>query len=135
MKINETKKPAAGLADLSGYDLSSPAGLSEALMEMADNKKGRDITRIDLTRRQAPCDYFVIATVTSSTAVKALYEYIDASLENAGIFRLHLDADSKWIAIDYGSVIAHIMTAETREFYDIERLWADGGNLKSFTEK
>ncbi len=42
------------------------------------------------------------------------------------------DTDREWIALDYGSVIVHIFTDQTREFYNIERLWADGGNIKRY---
>ncbi|MDR0425989.1 MAG: ribosome silencing factor [Clostridiales bacterium] len=132
--MDTTDAKSARLADLSAYDLQNPRDLSRAVAAMFDAKKGRDISIIDLAGKTAIADYFVIVSCNSTVAVKALYEYMEESLSRCGIRALHTDADKKWIAVDYGSVIVHIFYEELREFYRIERLWADGTNLKHFNE-
>ena len=74
-------------------------------------------------------DYFVIASAYSSTAVKALADAVEEELDKVGVHPLHRDADQKWIALDYGSVIVHVFYKELRDFYNLERLWADGDNV------
>ena len=76
-------------------------------------------------------DYFVIATGTSSTQVKSLSDYVETELKEQGIQPLHQEgyASSSWVLLDYGDVVVHIFTEQTRGFYDLERLWKDGAQL------
>ncbi len=92
--------------------------------------KAHDIDIIDLSGKTIVADYFVIASATSTTQVKALMGYAEDKLTKAfGIDPIRRDVDSEWIALDYGGVIVHIFTDKTREFYNIERLWSDGANV------
>ena len=112
-------------------DVSTPDKLADAVAQFLGEKKGRDITVIDISARSIIADYFVIASATSTTQVKALADYVDEKLSvGFGIEPLHRDSDKKWIAIDYGSVIVHIFYEEMREFYQLERLWSDGTNTR-----
>ena len=114
--------------DITKYDVKSPKGLSEAIAAILDNKKGKKITTIDLSDKTVVADYFVIDSAYSSTAVKALADAIEEELDKAGVYPLHRDVDQKWVALDYGSVIVHLFYKETRDFYNLERLWSDGDN-------
>ncbi len=120
--------------DLSKFNLTEPSELATAIATLLDEKKGKDVTTIDLTGKTIVADYFVIASVFSTTAVKALADYVEDELSKTGLEPLHRDADAKWIALDYGSVIVHVFYKELRDFYQIERLWADGENIKKFIE-
>lgn len=122
-------------ADLSKFNLSDSAGLADAVAYLLDLKKGKNIVTIDLSGKTIVADYFVIASAYSSTAVKALADYVEDELSKRGLEPIHRDVDAKWIALDYGSVILHVFYKELREFYDIERLWAEGDNIKRFIEK
>mgnify|MGYP000627791972 CR=1 FL=1 len=114
-------------------DVSTPALLAEAVARFLDEKKGRDISIIDISGRSIIADYFVIASATSTTQVRALADYVDEKLSKEfGLEPLHRDSDKKWIAVDYGSVIVHIFYEEMREFYQLERLWSDGSNIRNF---
>lgn len=121
--------------DITKYDVRSPKGLSEAITAILDNKKGKKITTIDLSDKTVVADYFVIASAYSSTAVKALADAIEEELDKAGVYPLHRDVDQKWIALDYGSVIVHVFYKETRDFYNLERLWSDGDNAVTIGEE
>ena len=110
---------------------NNPDCLANLIAGYLDEKRGRDVTLIDLTDKTIIADYFVIASVFSSTAVRALTDYVDEKLSKEfGIEPLRRDLDPKWAAIDYGSVILHIQVQETRDFYNLERLWSDGTNVK-----
>lgn len=115
--------------DITKYDVISPKGLSETIAAVLDNKKGKQVTTIDLSDKTVVADYFVIASAYSSTAVKALADAVEEELDKVGVHPLHRDADQKWIALDYGSVIVHVFYKELRDFYNLERLWADGDNV------
>ena len=102
--------------------------LMENIVKVLDSKKAKDIraTRIgDLTILG---EYFVIATGTSSTQVKMLADEVDYQLGEKGVqpHRVEGYHSENWIILDYTDVIVHIFHEDTREFYDLERLWADG---------
>ena len=79
-------------------------------------------------------DYFVIASARSTQAVHSLYEDLSDKLNEEGISFRRNDGvrESRWIVLDYASVIVHIFYQEVREHYNLERLWADGTNLVPF---
>ena len=76
-------------------------------------------------------DLRVIATGTSSTQVKSLADYVETELKEQGVEPLRQEgyASSTWVLMDYGDVVVHIFTQQTRGFYDLERLWKDGAQL------
>lgn len=115
---------------LSDYELTKSEGLANAIAALLDEKKGKKVDIISVGDKTALTDYFVVASAYSSTAVKSLADYVEEELEKVGISPLHKDVDSKWIALDYAGVIVHIFYDETRDFYQIERLWVDGDNVK-----
>ncbi len=116
--------------NLSDYELTKSEGLANAIAALLDEKKGKKVDIISVDDKTALTDYFVVASAYSSTAVKSLADYVEEELEKVGISPLHKDVDSKWIALDYAGVIVHIFYDETRDFYQIERLWTDGDNVK-----
>ena len=120
--------------DLTKYDLTKPQDLSEAIAQILSLHKGKDVTVIEVGEKTIIADYFVIASAFSSTAVKALADNVEDELSKAGLEPLHRDADGKWVALDYGSVILHVFYKELREFYDIERLWTDGSNIRKIED-
>jgi ribosome-associated protein len=97
-----------------------------------DEHKAEDIKVISIRDLTVIADYFVIATGTSSTQVKALADYVDKELGEQGIKPLRVEGytAANWILIDYGSMIVHIFYKETRDFYNLERLWKDGQQLQ-----
>lgn len=111
-------------------DYNDPKVLAEEIGKFLDAKKAKDISIVDIAGKTVIADYFVIASATSTTAVKSLSEYVEEQTEKRGVSPLRKDFDPKWMAMDYGSVIVHIFYAELREFYSIERLWTDGENIK-----
>lgn len=92
-----------------------------------DSKKGKDIDVIGITDLTIIADYFVLATGTSSTQVKALADEVEFKLKEQGIEPHHIEGKSSgWICLDYSSVVVHIFYEEQREYFQLERLWSDG---------
>ena len=79
-------------------------------------------------------DYFVICSGRSAQAVHTLYEEVSDRMAEKGVAFRRNDGvrESRWIVLDYSSVIVHIFHPEEREHYNIERLWADGTNQVEF---
>ncbi len=92
-----------------------------------DSKKGQDIRILKIDDLTVLADYFVIATGTSTTQVKALANEAEAKAQEAGISPLRTEGydSGGWILIDFNAVIVHVFQPSTREFYSLERLWAD----------
>ncbi len=93
-----------------------------------DEKKGVDIRLIGITDISTLADYFLICTANSNTHVKALCDAVEEAMDNAGenIISREGHRSGTWVLLDYGCVVVHVFTEETRAFYDLERLWQDG---------
>ena len=102
--------------------------LAAAIAASLDKHKAEDLRVIGIGELSVIADYFVIATGTSSTQVKMLTDEIDYQLGQMGIEPHKIEGyrSENWIVLDYTDVIVHIFHTETREFYGLERLWADG---------
>ena len=102
--------------------------LMENIVKGLDSKKAKDIRAIRIGDLTILGEYFVIATGTSSTQVKMLADEVDYQLGEKGVqpHRVEGYHSENWIILDYTDVIVHIFHEDTREFYDLERLWADG---------
>ena len=92
-----------------------------------DDKKGRDITIIDIGPKAAFADYMIIASGGTERQVKALCDEVEDKLAENGVFVKHIEGknESGWILMDYGDIIVNLLTAELREKYNIEKVWAD----------
>ena len=92
-----------------------------------DEKKGQDIKLLKIDKVSSLADYFLICTGTSNTHVKTLCDYAEFTLDNLGEPMLGREGHrgNAWELLDYGSVVVHVFTEEAREFYSLERLWAD----------
>ena len=92
-----------------------------------DEKKGLNIKLLKIDKVSSLADYFLICTGTSSTHVKTLCDYAEYTLEQLGEPMLGREGHrgNTWELLDYGSLVVHVFTEEAREFYSLERLWAD----------
>ncbi len=92
-----------------------------------DSKKGMDIKLLKISDVSSLADYFLICTGTSSTHVKTLCDYAEYTLEQLEEPMLGREGHrgNSWELLDFGSIVVHVFTEEAREFYSLERLWAD----------
>ena len=96
--------------------------------EIAYDRKAENIVRIDLKDVAAVSDYFILCTATSEPHIRAIAERIQRGvLEKLKMKPLHVDGspESRWIIVDYGMVMVHIMTEDSRSLYQLEDLWSD----------
>lgn len=90
-----------------------------------DERKAENVVTIDVMGKTSFTDYMVIATGTSARHIKALCGYVSQALKEKGVLPLGTEGEqgSEWVLVDLGDVILHVMTAQTREFYQLEKLW------------
>ena len=95
-----------------------------------DSKRGSDIDVIKVDDLTIITDYFVIATASSNTQLKAIADEVEFKLSEQGIEPHHIEGrTSEWICLDYVGVVVHILYNKQRDFYQIERLWEDGEKI------
>lgn len=97
------------------------------------SKKGMDIVLLDVEGLFVLSDVFVIATGTSNTHVQSLSDYVEERMrEELGSKALRSEgrSEAEWILLDFGDVIVHLFQAAAREFYGLERLWADAEKIE-----
>ena len=96
--------------------------------EIAYDRKAENIIRLDLSEMSAVSDYFILCTATSEPHIRAISERIQRGvLEKLKVKPVHVDGspESRWIIVDFGNLMVHIMTADSRELYQLEELWND----------
>lgn len=93
----------------------------------ASNKKARDVRILNVMHLSPIADYFVVCSGNSTVQVKAIADEIENKMSEKGCELKHKEgySSARWILLDYGDVIVHVFHNEDRDFYDIERLWAD----------
>ena len=96
-----------------------------------DMKKGMDIKLLKINEVSSLADYFIICTGTSNTHVKTLCDHAEYTFEQLGEPMLGREGHrgNTWELLDFGSVVVHVFTEEAREFYALERLWADAKQI------
>ncbi|WP_372775692.1 ribosome silencing factor [Mangrovibacterium sp.] len=103
--------------------------LLNAVIEGIDRKKGLDIVKIDLTKiNHSECNYFIICHGNSNTHVDAIAHSVEETVEEmVGERAWHKDGykNSLWILLDYADIMVHVFQHDSRNFYDLENLWAD----------
>ena len=102
--------------------------IAKAAAQVAMDNRATNVVLLEVSGQTALFDFFVIATGTSRRQLHAISEEIDDVLEKQmGDRRMGREGyeQGSWIVSDYGSVVIHLFDAETREYYDLESLWAD----------
>ena len=102
--------------------------LAEHIALLLDNKKAHDVKILRVTERTVIADYFVIAGGTSSTQVKALADEVEYQIGvNDGIKPVNVEGRGTggWVLLDYENVLVHVFDPKMREFYNLEKLWAE----------
>ena len=101
--------------------------LAREIGKILDSKKATDIKIMDIGGHSSLGDYFVLASASNTTQTKALCDEIEEQLFKKGLEPRRIEGyqSASWILLDYVDVIVHIFYKETREFYSLERLWAD----------
>lgn len=102
--------------------------LKALVVEALEDLKGVDIKILDVRDKTSVTDILVIAGGTSTRQVKALADRVVERAKEAGVkpFGVEGEPDSGWVLVDLGDIVVHVMLPETRDFYNLERLWGQG---------
>ena len=108
--------------------LSDGKTLALTIAEILDKKKAQDIKIINVNRKTVIADYFVIAGGSSRTQVNSLADELEYQLGLSGITPTRVEGrgDGSWVLLDFDSVLVHVFGRDAREFYKLEKLWAEG---------
>ena len=108
-------------------ETATPTDLAAKIADLMLDKHGRDIMVLDLRGVTSVTDYFVLCSCDSDVQVKAVVGHLNDTLRGEGLRPLHIEGQDQlsWVIIDYVNVVAHVFTRPTREYYGLERLWAD----------
>ena len=105
----------------------TPKEIAEAAVRALDAKNAHDLKLLHTTDVTVLADYFVICTAASTTQIKTLADAVEAALEALGETKQHREGyrSGSWVLLDFGCVVVHLFMEEARQFYNLERLWAD----------
>ena len=103
----------------------------QSAVHTLDEHKATDIKVLSVSAITSIADYFVIASGNSANQVRSLADYVEAALAKEDIRPLRTEGyqSGDWITLDYGDVLIHVFRRETRDFYDLERLWVDAADV------
>lgn len=101
--------------------------LARRIVDLAADKKAADIVLLDIHELTTVADYFVICSGASERQLTAIVDGIAEGLREEGVRPIGREGSSSahWLLIDYGAVIVHVMAPPERDFYQLERLWAE----------
>ncbi len=105
--------------------------IAQAAARAADDKKAVDPIVLDLRKTSDVADYMVIVGVESTVQASAIEGAVEEALSDIGVRRLRREghARGRWMVLDYGGMVMHILSAEAREFYRLENLWEDARHV------
>ncbi len=112
---------------LAPIDAGNAKELAEAIAEVLDSKKGRDIKVLHVEDKTVIAEYFVLCTGNSSTQIKALAGEVEYRLGLRGVDAYSVEGrdNNAWLLLDYSNVIVHVFSREAREFYNLDKLYED----------
>ena len=128
------------MTDLETMEIKEPslegatsAELAEAIYDILDNKKAKDLKILHVEKKTVIADYFVICTGNSSTQVKSLADEVEYKTGLRGKAPTNVEGrgNISWIVVDFDNVIVHIFSREAREFYNLDKLYSETTEVKS----
>ena len=110
-----------------GVNSLEPLEVALMAARAAEVRKAIDVMVMEVRDLTVVADYFVLASGRTPTQVKALAEHVEEELARAGVRVGHREGyeRGRWILLDFGDVIVHLMCEQERAFYSLERLWGD----------
>lgn len=104
--------------------------LAQEIAQVLYDKKARDIIALNVSGLTVICDWMVIASGRNANQVKAMADEVDDRMAQRGLTlrRMEGQNEGRWIVMDYGFILVHLFHQEERAYYNLERLWEDGGN-------
>ena len=121
------EKTEVNTQELTPLDPADAKALADAIAEVLDSKKGRDIKVVHVADKTVIAEYFVLCTGNSNTQIKALAGEVEHKIGLRGVDAYGIEGrdNNSWLVLDYSNVIVHIFSRESREFYNLDKLYAD----------
>ncbi|MGE5676231.1 MAG: ribosome silencing factor [Mycobacterium leprae] len=93
----------------------------------ADDRKAKEVRLLDIRSISTITDYFVLCSGTNTTHVRAIADHIEEKVTALGMPLHHMEGyqNGRWILLDFGGIVVHVMHEEERQFYNLDRLWGD----------
>jgi ribosome-associated protein len=100
--------------------------LKDKVIDLLDEMKALDVQTFDVTGMTTVTDYMIVTSGSSSRHVRSIASRVLEELREDGVRPLGSEGEEhgEWVLIDYGDVVLHVMRSETREFYQLEKLWS-----------
>lgn len=100
--------------------------LLKIIDDVLDERKGQNSTVLNVEGKTSVTDFMVLVTSTSERHASSLADYVVEKVKENGLIPLGVEGrqNSDWVLVDLGDVILHVMTAQAREFYQLEKLWS-----------
>ena len=101
---------------------------AQKISELMLDKKALDVKIIDVRKITTLTDFFIICTSESGPQTRAITDYINEQMKDDGMRVWHIEGyeNLDWVLLDYVNIVVHVFCRESRDYYDLERLWADG---------
>ncbi|HCT29360.1 MAG TPA: ribosome silencing factor [Bacteroidales bacterium] len=119
-------------------DASKVEPLVNCIVDAILDKKGKEVTSLEIGKLpNAICDYFVVCHADSTTQVNAIAENVEIKVREKLSEKVWKSAgydNSIWIVLDFVNVVVHVFQTESRDFYKVEKLWADAPT-KHYTDE
>ena len=129
---NLRRKETVKYLEINPEQVEKSKDLAKKIGVILDDKKARSIKIIETGSQTIISDYFVVATGTSSTHIRALAGEVEFQLKekyNTVPSRTSGSGSTDWIILDYDSVLVHVFNSEARDYYKLEKLWGDGESV------
>ena len=114
------------MSDLSAEEKTAVSTLA------ATDKKAMDVVILDMREASSITDYFLLCAGGSERQAQAIADAIDEQMSRHGVASLGVEGyrEARWILMDYGDVVVHVFSQDTRDFYDLERLWSNAPKVE-----
>lgn len=108
-------------------DLVESAAMARMAALTAEDKKAKEVRILDIRSISTITDYFILCSGTSTTHVRAIADHIEEKVSELGLPIHHMEGyqNGRWILLDFGEIVVHVMHEDERQFYNLERLWGD----------
>ncbi len=104
----------------------------KAAVEALDDKKANDIVVLNIGKITTIADYFIIANAKNPNQLQAMADSVQEAMYKIGISKTGGEGigNKSWVLLDYNDIVVHLFDEESREFYDLERIWADAERVE-----
>lgn len=112
--------------------MEQPKEMARIAYHALADKKGEDIKIIDIAGVSVLADYFLIASGSNESQIRAMVDNVEEELQKAGYAVKQREGygSGTWVLMDFGDIIVHVFDKENRLFYDLERIWRDGKTIE-----